>query len=352
MESNSSAICRQPVQAAPTTAACRGQPTGNSVSNEQLDVVVAAITPRAQGVSTWELRRTDGADLPAFTAGSHVDLHLTNGMVRSYSLCNDPSERHRYVIGVARDPASRGGSTFIHEHLRVGDALRITAPRNNFKLDENAGRSVFIAGGIGITPLWCMVQRLEALGRPWELHYSTRLRALCAFHDDLASLEAAQPGRVHFNFDQEPGGRMTDLRALVSGLAADAHLYCCGPVPMLKAFEAAAKEAGRPASHVHVEYFSAAEQPAMQGGFTVVLERSGLTLQVAPGKSILQTLMDHGIDAPYSCMEGACGRCETNVLEGEPDHRDSVLSEEERASGQTMMICCSGSKGPRLVLDR
>lgn len=318
---------------------------------ESIEVVVGAVTREAQGISSWEFRLAGGGALPPFTAGAHIDLHLPNGLVRSYSLCNSQDDRDRYVVAINKDPKSRGGSKLVHENIGVGAKIGISEPVNNFPLIEDAGHVVFIAGGIGITPIWCMIQRLEALGRSWELHYSSRLREMCAFRQPLEALETRKPGRVHFNFDQEPGGRMTDLRSLMAAVPRDAHLYCCGPNPMLQAFETAAKESGRPSALIHVEYFTAKEAAAVEGGFTVVLKRSGVSFEVPHGKSILEVFLDNNVDVAYSCMEGVCGTCETAVIEGVPDHRDSLLSPEERASNKTMMICCSGSKTPKLVLD-
>jgi vanillate O-demethylase ferredoxin subunit len=284
----------------------------------------------------------DGAELPAFTAGAHVDLHLGNGLMRSYSLVNSQDERHRYVIGVQKDRASRGGSRWIHEHFRAGQIISISGPKNNFPLNEEAEKSVFIAGGIGITPIVSMVKRLSALGRVWQLIYCARTRAVAAFLDSLE-------GNVRLNFDGEPGGTMLDVAAVVAAAPRNAHLYCCGPPPMLAAFEAAT--AGMDSQRVHIEYFTAKDVPAVEGGFTVVLSKSRKEVAVLPGKTILDALTDAGIDIAYSCMEGVCGTCETKVLEGIPEHRDRILTERERAAGKTMMICCSGSKTQRLVLD-
>src|SRR5262245_8433286 len=315
---------------------------------DELEVFVRSVTWEAPDIHSWELRARSGAELPAFTAGAHVDVHLPNGMLRSYSLVNQQSERHRYVIAAQKDRASRGGSRCLHEQVRTGDALRISPPRNNFPLEENAQHSVLIAGGIGITPIFSMVGRLAALGRSWELHYCARTRASAAFLDPIAALQSER-GKVHLNFDEEPGGKMLDLAAVVAEAGADTHLYCCGPLPMLAAFEAGT--AGRPSEHVHVEYFTAKDSPAKGGGFTVVLEKSGVELVVPAGKTILDTVLDAGIAASYSCMEGVCGTCETRVLEGTPEHRDLVLTKAEQASNRTMMICCSGCKTDRLVLD-
>ena len=297
------------------------------------------------------LRETNptGGDLAPFTAGSHIDLHLPNGMIRSYSLVNDQKERNRYVIAVNNDAASRGGSKLIHETIRVGDVISISHPRNNFVLQENADHSVLIAGGIGITPLLSMIRRLEALGRSWELFYAARTRVTAAFLDDLNNLRPDVHPNLHLNFDGEPPAQMLDLSAIVKAARPDAHLYCCGPLPMLEAFEAAT--AGRPSDHVHVEYFKAREKPAAEGGFELKLARSNRTIAVQVGQTILDALMEAGISANYACTEGVCGTCETRVIEGIPDHRDLFLSKEEQEANKTIIICCSGSKTPRLVLD-
>jgi vanillate O-demethylase ferredoxin subunit len=298
---------------------------------------------------TYVWRRPAGAALPAFTAGAHIDLHLPQGLGRSYSLVNPQDERHRYVIAVQRDQASRGGSRHIHDTVRAGDIIAIEEPRNNFALAEDAAHSLLIAGGIGITPLWCMVQRLAKLGRSWELHYAARRRAIAAFIEPIRALGERHPERVHVTFDHEPGAAMIDLAALVQAAPADAHLYCCGPAAMLEAFEQAV--AGRPEARVHVEYFTAREAPATEGGFTIVLARSGRSIPVPAGSTIIDALFAAGIEPVHSCLEGVCGTCETAVISGEPLHRDLVLTDAERAAGKTMMICCSGSKSATLVLD-
>lgn len=320
------------------------------MSDTLVQVRIKSISWEAHGINSFDLRPVSASDeLPPFTAGAHIDLHLPNGLIRSYSLLNAQVERHRYVIAVNKDPASRGGSRFMHDVLKAGDTLSVSVPRNNFPLDESASHSLLIAGGIGITPLWSMLQRLEVLGRSWELFYCARTRTGTAFLEPLRALGDKVRTNLHFNFDQEPGGQLLDIAAVVARQPADAHLYCCGPLPMLAAFEQATAE--RPSDHVHVEYFSPKEAPAASGGFTVELARSGKVLQVARGKTILDTLLDSGIDVKFSCMEGACGACQTTVLDGVPDHRDVYLTKEERAANDTMMICCSGCLGERLVLD-
>ena len=318
------------------------------MAEAKLEVRVKAVTYEADRINSYELTPIAGGALPAFTAGAHIDVFLPHGATRSYSLVNPQGETHRYVIGVARDAASAGGSIYIHDHIRPGQRLYISPPVNNFELVEDAKLSVLIAGGIGVTPVYCMVQRLESLGREWQLHYSARTREVAAFLEPLEILRAK--GRaVVLNFDHEPGGKMLDIAGIVAAAPRDAHLYCCGPTPMLEAFEHAAK--ARPPETVHVEYFSAKEAPARTGGYTVVLAKTNRTVFVEEGRTILETLLDEGINPAHSCMEGVCGTCETRVLEGVPDHRDMVLTDAERTAGKTMMICCSGAKSERLVLD-
>jgi len=314
-----------------------------------IQVRIKRISFEAETINSYELVAPAGDELVPFTAGSHIDLHLPNGMIRSYSLVNDQCEKTRYVVAVNKDAASRGGSSFVHENLRAGDVITISYPRNNFALQENAAHSVLIAGGIGITPLISMIRRLEALGRSWELFYAARTRVAAAFLDELHALRCDVHPHLHLNFDQEPSGRMLDLSAIVKSASPDAHLYCCGPVPMLEAFETATQ--GRPAEQVHVEYFKAKEKPAAEGGFEVRLARSNRTIAVEAGKTILNALLDAGIAVNYACTEGVCGTCETRVIEGIPDHRDLFLGKEEHAANNTMMICCSGSKSSTLVLD-
>jgi tetrachlorobenzoquinone reductase len=308
---------------------------------------VKRISYEAESINSYELVLPAGGDLAPFTAGSHIDLHLKNGMIRSYSLVNEQSERHRYVIAVNKDASGRGGSSFVHDTFKAGDIVTVSGPRNNFALREDAECSLLIAGGIGITPLMSMIRRLETLGRPWQLFYAARTRRTAAFLDEF---DAIRPNAdLNLHFDDEHGGRPLDLAAVVGNASANAHLYCCGPMPMLEAFEKATS--GRPSGHVHVEYFQAKQAPAVDGGFEIRLARSKRTVAVEPGKTILDAVLDAGIVANYSCSEGVCGTCETRVIEGIPDHRDLFLSPEEKAANKTIMICCSGSKSGTLVLD-
>ena len=319
--------------------------------SDTLNALVKTIRFEADDVISIELLPAAGAVFPRFDAGSHIDLHLPNGMVRNYSLLNSVDEAGRYVIGVLRDRASRGGSRCVHEQLRVGMTLQIAAPRNNFPLHEDAAHSVLVAGGIGITPILCMVKRLAALGRSMELLYFARSRQSAAFIDQIEALGV----NVHWHFDAERGAP-PDLRALLAGRPAkasgDTHYYACGPAVMLDTFERACAELGH--AHAHIERFAAVPVEASteaRASYTAVLGRSGRTFTITPAKSLLATLLDGGVDVAHSCEEGVCGTCETRVLEGTPDHRDSVLSHAERASNAVMMVCVSGCKSERLVLD-
>lgn len=309
-----------------------------------IDARLTAVRYAAEGVNLYEVSPLSGGLLPPVAPGAHIGLLLPNGVERQYSVTEAGERPERYVVGVKRDPNSRGGSVYIHDQLKVGARLRLAPPRNNFPLREDAAQTVFIAGGIGITPIWCMIQRLEALGRSWALHYACRVREEAAFLEPLQAL-----GRTRLHFDAESGGRVFDMAAAVAAAPADAHLYCCGPTPMLTAFEAATLD--RPSGHVHVEYFTPKYEQNTAGGYVVELARSKREFQIPAGMTILQVLQDAGVDVASSCEQGVCGACETRVLAGVPDHRDVVLSDDERAENKTMFICCSGSKTERLVLD-
>jgi ferredoxin-NADP reductase len=310
-----------------------------------IDVRLTDIRFAAKDTNLYEFRRPDGAPLPSYQPGAHVDMLLPNGMVRQYSLIVPDPHPECYVFGIKRDAASRGGSRYIHDELHAGASLQISAPRNNFPLLEDAEHVVLFAGGIGITPIWCMVQRLGVLGRSWKLYYGCRSRSDMAF---LQALEKFEAKYLHLHFDDE-AGKVVDIAAAVAEAPKSAHLYCCGPDPMLKAFEAATTN--WPRAQVHVEYFTPKAEPAKEGGFWVELARSKEEYFIPPGQTILQVLYDAGVDVDYSCELGICGACETKVISGIPEHRDSVLSEEEQASNTKVMICCAGCKSERLVLD-
>jgi vanillate O-demethylase ferredoxin subunit len=235
----------------------------------------------------------------------------------------------------------------MHTSLRVGDVLHVTPPSNDFPLDETVPESVFIVGGIGITPAMSMLARLEKLGRPWRLYYASRTPRETAFVDELRRLDQGR-GRVEHCYRSSRAQRL-DIRAIVGGTAVQTHLYCCGPSQMIDAFLEACSS--RPAHTVHHERFAASQQAATEGGFEVVLHRSGQRLRVEQGKSILDTLLDHNVSVQYACSSGICGTCRTGVIDGDPDHRDDFLSAEEKCANESMMVCCSGSHSKTLVLD-
>ena len=313
------------------------------VPHTLIEVRLASIRYAARDTNLYEFARPDGKPLPAGEAGAHIGVHLPNGIMRQYSLIAAERDPLSYVVGIKRDAGSRGGSRYIHDELRVGALIDIEPPRNNFPLAEDAEDTVLFAGGIGITPIRCMVQRLEALGRRWQLYYSCRSRADAAFLDELQAL-----GRTHFHFDDEAGGFLDITRAVIKS-PRDAHLYCCGPAPMLAAFETAT--AAWPKAQVHVEYFTAKEAAALEGGFTVELAKSGRKFTIPPGRTILHVLREGGIEVSSSCEEGICGACEVGVVYGVPDHRDAILSEQERRENKTIFVCCSGARTDKLVLD-
>ena len=309
-----------------------------------LPLRLVSIRYAALDTHLYEFAGPDGRPLPAYEPGAHIDLHLPGGLMRQYSLARPYRADQGYLVGVKLDAKTRGGSKWLHEQGRVGAMFEVGGPRNNFALKEDAPHTVLIAGGIGVTPIWCMAQRLEEIGAGFELHYAVRTRQDAAF---LAELERMAPrARLHVDAEAEA---VLDVPAILTAAPEGSHLYCCGPTPMLEAFEAAA--AGRPAETVHVEYFSAPEMKPLEGGFIVVLAKSGREFEVAPGSTILETLRQAGLNVPASCEQGVCGTCETAILEGTPDHRDLLLTPAEKTSGKTMMICCSGSLTDRLVLD-
>lgn len=306
-----------------------------------LEVRVDAIRYLAEDTHAFEFVSRAGIVLPTASPGDHVDVHLPNGLVRQYSLLELRPDR--YVVAVKRDPASRGGSRFLHDDIRVGTRLLVSDPRNHFSFDPAAIHSVFVAGGIGITPIMTMVDHAVTNGMSWELHYATRSNET-GFTDALAR----HGDRVRF-WGSRTAGQPLDITALIESSDPAAHFYCCGPESMIAAFRIATQ--AMPEERVRFERFSAMPVESNHNGFTVVLARSGRAVAVPPGTTILDALLAEGLDLPFSCQQGICGQCETRVLAGVPDHRDQILTEDERASGETTMICCSGSKGDRLVLD-
>lgn len=315
-----------------------------------LSVRVARKTVEATDICTFELVAVDGAPLPAFSAGSHVDVALPNGLTRQYSLCNDPLETHRYLIGVLRDPASRGGSQVLHDAVEVGQVLEISTPKNHFALAHDARRSLLLAGGIGVTPILCMAERLAVVGADFEMHYSTRSRDRTAFYGRITS--AVYAPHVQFHFDDGAAEQKLDLTALLAAPQAGVHLHVCGPKGFMDAVLSTARAQGWPESQLHYEFFSAEIAPSdSDASFEVQLASSGRTITVAKDQTVTQALAAAGVDVQTACEQGVCGTCLTRVLEGVPDHKDMYLTPEEQAANDQFTPCCSRAKTARLVLD-
>ncbi|MCI1005975.1 PDR/VanB family oxidoreductase [Herbaspirillum sp. C7C8] len=314
-----------------------------------LQVRIAARREEADGIIGLELVSPDGSALPAFTAGAHIDVHLPGGMLRQYSLCNAPHEQHRYQIGVLRDAHSRGGSVAVHEVLKVGDLLTIGVPRNQFAL-VSAPHSLLLAGGIGVTPILCMAEALAACGASFEMHYCARSPARQAFRERIAASGFAR--RVVHHYDDGDVAQKLDLDALLSQADPATHLYVCGPAGFITHVVETARARGWPEAQVHFEYFGAAPvQADGNGSFEVRLASSGQVYRIPEDRTVIQVLCEHGVDVPVSCEQGICGTCLTRVLEGEPDHRDQYLTDEERAANDQFTPCCSRARSPLLVLD-
>ena len=318
-------------------------------AGELLAVEVTDVRAEARDVVLVELRATAGTKLVPFEPGAHLEVNLPNGLVRHYSLVNDGRAPDHYLIGVGRAANGRGGSEFVHQSVRRGTLLTISAPRNNFRLAPQAQGYLFIAGGIGITPIMAMVRWCEANARPWRLVYAARNRQRAAFYETLREYPAS---RLHFHFDDERDA-VLDVSSELAHVGDGVHVYCCGPQPLNQAVNNASSH--WPQDAIHFEYFVApAEAPsdaAVAGAFTIELRRSGGALVVPPGQSILEVLEANGHRHPFSCREGLCRTCETTVCEGEVEHRDYVLSSEERKAGRSMMVCVSRALSPVLVLD-
>jgi len=315
----------------------------STMTEFETSVVVAAVDRIADDVVLLTLAPGDGSHLPAWTPGAHLDLILEGDVVRQYSLCGSPGDRDRYRVAVLRAPDSRGGSEAVHR-LAEGDRVQVRGPRNHFPLVASP-RYVFVAGGIGITPMIPMIEEADAAGASWELHYGGRAIQSMAFCDLLAKYG----DRVHLVPQDQSG--LLDVTAMLSEPAPDTLVYCCGPEPLLAAVEEQCR-AWAPNSF-HLERFTARERPedVEDTAFEVVLQRSGKTLRVDPEVSVFDTMRAAGVSVLGSCLEGICGTCEQTVLEGEVDHRDSVLDEDEQAANDCMMVCVSRARGPRLVLD-
>ncbi|WBM71783.1 PDR/VanB family oxidoreductase [Buttiauxella sp. WJP83] len=295
-------------------------------------------------VTLLTLAHADGIELPAFSAGAHVDLHLSAELVRPYSLCGDPQDRHHYQLGILKDSRSQGGSLAAHA-LREGDEVQVSAPRNLFALDTRGTHSLLIGGGIGITPMLAMAAELHAAGRSFSLHYACRSRSGAAFVTQLENAPYAERVQLHFSDEQR-----LNLASVLSDVPPNTHVYVCGPTRLMEAVSSLAKNLDYLPEQIHQECFSADVQ--IQGNaFEVVAAASGITVQVAENQSIVEALALAGLKVCVSCKQGICGSCLTDVLEGEPDHRDSYLTDEEKADGDQILLCCSRAKGARLIID-
>ena len=309
-----------------------------------MPLLVRSMTHESAGVLSLELVDPDGRDLPSWEPGSHLDLHFPGGVSRQYSLAGDPHDRRRYRLGILREPAGRGGSAYVHDTLRPGETVDFAGPRNHFRL-EPADVYVFVAGGIGITPILPMLAAATAAGAEWTLLYGGRSAASMAFTDELA-----QYGDRVTLWPQDTHG-LLDLDGLLGTARPGTLVYCCGPEALLAAVEQ--RMTGWPAGSLHLERFSAPvveRDPADEHALEVVLAESGRAVTVPEDRSILDVLLDEGVDVLHDCREGICGSCEVKVIEGEVDHRDFVLSEPEKAANACMMVCVSRACGPRLVL--
>ncbi len=319
--------------------------TKTIIREHEVALLVQRAEVVADGVVSLTLADPGGASLPPWTPGAHIDLILDDGLTRQYSLCSSPGTPDTWRIGVLRTPDSRGGSAQVHSSLTVGATVRVRGPRNHFPLIASS-KYLFIAGGIGITPMLPMIAEADASGTDWQLLYGGRERSSMAFLDELAHY-----GEKVVIVPQNEAG-MLDLGAVLGTPTPDTLVYCCGPEGLLGAVERLCEN--WPAGALHLERFSAKPQEAAEGiesAFELVLERSGLTLEVPPDKTVLEVIRGAGVSVLASCLEGICGTCETEVIDGEVDHRDSVLNEEERASNEYMMVCVSRCKSARLILD-
>ena len=301
----------------------------------------------ADGIHLLEFREAGGTPLPEFSAGAHIGVRVPNGLLRKYSLCNDPAERHRYHIAVKREDNGRGGSRSLIDDVKAGDELTVTAPVNDFGLPPRAQDFLFIAGGIGITPMMAMIKQVVAEGKRFRLFYCSRSPQTTAFREELGAPKFKDAVTIHY--DQGDPSRSLNLRPILAERKNREHLYCCGPRPLMEAVRAMTDHWSPTA--VHFEAFSEAEtHKADDKSFKIKLARSGAVLDVPTTKTILEVLREHGLEVPSSCETGTCGTCRTKMLAGEADHRDLVLADHERKDN--IMICVSRGRGEEITIDR
>jgi vanillate monooxygenase ferredoxin subunit len=322
----------------------------DSSATPLLNVRVARKAVEAQDVCSFELVSADAKELPSFDAGAHIDVYVPGGGVRQYSLCNAPGETHRYVIAVLRDANSRGGSAGMHDRVAEGDTLRISVPKNHFALAASNGRSILLAGGIGVTPLLAMAERLATCGADFTMHYCTRSQPRTAFVERIAASPFS--ARVRFHHDDGEASQKIDLQTCLAPSDASTHLYVCGPAGFLDFVLDTARKLGWADHQIHFEYFGASPR-RIDGDspFDVMVRSTGQMIHVGETQTVVAALAEHGIDVPVSCEQGVCGTCLTRVVEGEPEHRDLYLSDKERAANDQFLPCCSRSKSRCLVLD-
>ena len=320
------------------------------MSNEKLTVIVKHKYPVATDISCFELVDPEGRELPEFNAGEHVDVHIKD-MVRQYSLSNSPSERQRYVLGIKRETDGRGGSKAMHDLVNEGDEIEISLPRNNFHLDETADYTYLFAGGIGITPILSMAQRLHELGKPFEFHYCCRSEGHAAFKTLM--MDSGFSSQVHFHFDDGDESQKLKAEALLKERQGNAHLYVCGPQAFMDhVIDVAENKCEWPNTAVHLEYFSVEDfHSDDDGAFQVKIASTGNVYDIPADKTIIEVLEENGVSVSVSCEQGVCGTCLTGVVEGEPDHRDVYMTDDEKAKNDQMTICCSRSRSSMLVLD-
>ncbi|WOP15329.1 PDR/VanB family oxidoreductase [Ottowia sp. SB7-C50] len=319
---------------------------------QELRVLVARKTVEAVDICGLELVAAEGQSLPPFSAGSHVDVHLGDGLVRQYSLCNDPSEQHRYQLAVLRDPASRGGSSAVHARVKEGDTLRISVPRNHFALAHEARQHLLLAGGIGVTPILCMAERLATMNAEFRMHYASRSPDRTAFLDRIRRASFAH--RVDFHFDNGDATQKLDLPVVLAKPTPHTHLYVCGPQGFMSAVLDTARAQGWSETQLHWEFFAAETNAAPRSGdeaFEVQLASSGRVICVPADQTVTQALALASVAVPVSCEQGVCGTCLTRVLSGTPDHRDMYLTPAEQALNDQFTPCCSRARCKRLVLD-
>ncbi len=317
---------------------------------QMLDVRVARRTIEAKDICSYELAAADGRALPSFSAGSHIDVRLPDGLVRQYSLCNSSAASRSYLIGVLRDPMSRGGSQRLHDDVREGDLLQISAPRNHFPLAHDASQHILLAAGIGVTPILCMAERLAVIGASFRMHYCARASDRAAFRERIRRSPFAD--RVCFHFDNGPVEQLFDIPKAVPWPSSGLHLYVCGPKGFMDAVLAAARAKGWDGTHLHFEFFSAnVTLTGKERPFKVKLASTGQVIDVPANGTVIDALAHAGVEVLTSCREGVCGTCLTRVLEGRPEHRDLFLTPEDKAGNDQFTPCCSRSQTPVLVLD-